>query len=123
MKARLASMRSDDGFTIVEVIIAMMVMGVIMAPLASAFFISIGTTKSATQNVTNSDDAQLLSAFFVDDVSSADSVSQHTTCGGAHTVVQFRWTDGAIERRVAYAWTEDAATENNLHVSPVYQLS
>ena len=116
-------LRSDDGFTILELVIAMMIMGVVLAPLATAFFVTVGSSKTASQRVTNSDDAQLMSAFFADDVSSADTVSKATTCGGASTVVQLAWTDGAIDRKVAYASVEDTAAESELHVSPVYRLN
>ncbi|MFL6238894.1 MAG: prepilin-type N-terminal cleavage/methylation domain-containing protein [Actinomycetes bacterium] len=121
---RLAAPRANDhGFTMLELIIAMMIMGIILAPLASAFFLAVGTTKTSAQTVKDSADAQLLSSFFADDVASSDTVSRLTGCGGANTVVQFHWVDGAIDRTVAYAWTRDPATEAELNVTPVYRLS
>lgn len=113
----------DDGFTILELIIAMLIMGVVLAPLATAFFITVGTTKTTSQTVKDSSDAQLLSSFFADDVASADTVSRATSCGGANTVVQLQWIDGAITRQVAYVTVEDTATETELHVAPVYRLN
>lgn len=94
--------RRDDGFTAIELIIAMMVMLIIIVPITSSFILGMRTTTGGLQDTTNSSDAQVLSAFFDTDVTSAESVATSGSCGGAGTVLQLGWTDGGVPVVVAY---------------------
>src|SRR2546430_1546620 len=120
LRARCAG---DGGFTLIEVVIVMIILGIIIAPLASAFYLGIGTATTSGQDVGNSADAQVLSAFFADDVASANAVSTDAACGGNNTVIQFRWQDGTLERRVAYTVSADSGAAGSLHVASAYQLT
>src|SRR5690349_12332048 len=70
-----AALRRESGFTAIELVIATVILGIIMLPLASAFILSIGTTREANQRTQNSSDAQIFSTYFSTDVASADSVA------------------------------------------------
>jgi prepilin-type N-terminal cleavage/methylation domain-containing protein len=113
----------DDGFTLVELLIAMVILGVIMAPLVTSFVLGLGTAVQAQQDLTNTTDVQAFSAFFTDDVASSDTVKTGTTsCGGADTVVQLAWKDGARNRAAAYVAQVDADMQADLNRSPVYRM-
>lgn len=108
--------------TIIELLIAMMILTVLIAPLATSFVIGLTTTQRTDQDVTNSADAQLLTLYFDSDVASSEKVTTSTTCGGSGTVVQFEWNDGSSSQLAAYRTTRDAAAETVLSVPSVYRL-
>src|SRR4051812_35114190 len=118
--------RNDDGFTIVELLISMGILGIIITPLATAFFIGLGTFKTTDADIANSSDAQVASLFFSDDAASADSVATNADCGSSSDgdpVVQFNWQDGSISRRVAYRLATDASAAADLQVGTAYRLN
>lgn len=108
--------RQDDGFTITELMIAMLIMGIITVPLVSAFVLGLTTTGRGIQDATNSSDAQLLGSFFEPDISNAETVSVSGTCGtGDASVLQANWLDGANSMTVSY-WTYPDVTDTGLAV-------
>ena len=114
--------RPDDGMTIIELLIAMMILTILIAPLATSFVIGLTTTQRTDQDVTNSADAQLLTLYFDSDVASSEQVTTSTACGGSGTVVQFEWNDGSSSQLAAYRTTRDAAAETALGAPSVYRL-
>lgn len=122
--------QGEQGLTIIEVLIAMMLMLLIMAPLSVAFIVGLSTTRSSEQDAGNSSDAQLLAAFFDIDVSSAETVTTNPlamSCGGEGGVLQLRWTVGsglsAVDQHVTYRAVADADRQAFLQLpTPVYRL-
>ena len=111
--------RRDAGFTLMEMLIAITILGVITVPLVSAFALGLGQTRSSNQTVTNSADAQLLASFFPSDIASAANVNTTGSCGSgplATTVIQLDNGVGATPRFVAYVATESADSEAQLHL-------
>jgi prepilin-type N-terminal cleavage/methylation domain-containing protein len=109
-----ARTRSDDqGFTLIEVLVAIVLMGIITAPLANVVIQFMGLSDLTTARVEESNDAQIAGAYFAQDVSSigtrdaADNLLQSVEtaapygtglypCGVTGTpnaVVRFAWDD------------------------------
>lgn len=106
---------ADAGTTLVEVLIAILVMTVIIVPLTGAFVLGLARSTASLQDAGNSADTQVLAAFFETDVAQALSVSTSTTCGtgpGRTVLLALTWTDGSAQT-VSYVAEEDpeAATE------------
>jgi type II secretory pathway pseudopilin PulG len=114
--------RSDDGFTVIELLIAMVLMILLLAPLATSFALGLGTTHATERDTVNSADAQILSAFFDIDVSSSKTVDVTSSCGGSGTVLALRWDDGG-QQEAAYVATLDPDRRTELQLSvPIYKL-
>jgi type II secretory pathway pseudopilin PulG len=115
--------RDESGFTVVELVIAMLIMLVIIVPLVGSFVLGIQTGLGSQQDVTNSADAQLVGYYFDADVASAESVAPTSpTCGGTGSVLELTWTDGATVK-VVYRAVIDAARQAELHLTtPIYRL-
>lgn len=113
----------DDGFTVIELVIAMMIMLIITVPLVASFAVGVRTALGSQQDVSNSADTQLLAYYFDIDVANADTVSSTSSgCGGTGSVLQLSWTDGGSQT-VAYRSVADAARQAELNVtSTVYRL-
>ena len=99
----------DSGTTLIEVLIAIMVMAVIIVPLTGAFVLGVARTTASLQDAGSSADTQVLATFFETDVAQALSVSTATTCGagpGRTVLVALTWVD-AGSQTVAYVAAED----------------
>lgn len=113
----------EDGFTVIELLIAMLIMIVIMTPLATAFVLGLATTRNGEEDAANSSDAQLLASFLDIDVASAETVATTSNCGGPDSVLEMSWTDGALKQYVAYRAVADPARQTELRLTtPVYDL-
>lgn len=105
----------DSGTTLIEVLVAIMVMAIIIVPLTGAFVLGVARTTASLQDAGNSADTQVLATFFETDVAQAVSISTTTTCGagvGRTVLLALSWVDGTSQT-VAYVAEEDpgAASE------------
>ncbi len=89
---------TDEGMTLVELLVAILVLGIIIAPLTMALVFGLGTTTATVQRTSDSSGAQLLSSYLVTDVHSADEVwtPEHPTplgvrCGNSDTRLELQW--------------------------------
>lgn len=114
----------DEGFTLVELLLAISIMLVIIVPLASSFILGIGTANGGLQDTTNTVDAQILAGFFDTDVASAETASTSSSCGTSGTaVLGLLWHDGTKVVTVAYRAVADAAKQAELNVTtPIDRL-
>lgn len=114
---------ADEGFTVIELLIAIMIMLIILTPLVASFVVGTKVALGSQQDVNNSADAQLLGYFFDIDVASAASVAPTSGgCGGAGSALELRWTDGGSQV-VAYRAIADATRQTELQQSTtVYRL-
>ncbi|QKV72959.1 prepilin-type N-terminal cleavage/methylation domain-containing protein [Amycolatopsis sp. Hca4] len=64
----MLSRRSDAGFTLVELLIVVVILGVVVAPVANAVIVSIRNTDATSARLAVSHDAQQSAAFFAQDV-------------------------------------------------------
>lgn len=122
MKRRLdSSSEAQAGFTLIELVISMLILGMIIAPLASAFTLNFQTTTEAKQRVSNSADAQLLTSFFSDDVASSEKVDTTAAgCAGGSPTLELPRADGTL---IDYLVTPNTDAQTELNVSPVYQIT
>lgn len=118
-------MRDEDGFTLIEMVIAVMVLGVVIASIAMGMIVMFRTTEETTQRLSESPDLQIAAAYFGSDVQSAQSFTG--TCGsppaGSTTLVTLSWIDPGADpasgagagdtTRVASYVLSDGATQND----------
>jgi prepilin-type N-terminal cleavage/methylation domain-containing protein len=125
MRRLRARYEQDAGFTAVEMVIAMLILGIIIVPLLSSYVLGIGTVAQSNATTNDSADTQNLSSFFVNDVASAYRASTAGGCG-SDTVVKFelgKAGSNASPFYVAYGATEDGGAEASQHISPIYNLT
>ena len=86
-----------------EVLVAVAILGIIATALASAFVTSAKSSAQTSQRFDESHDAQILSAYFANDVQSANTVSTtSTSCGGGQADLLVSFTNG--DGTVKYTW-------------------
>ncbi len=70
MRSRLVAARTDGGFTLVEMMIVISMLGFIMAALAGTFMFMLKQTSDTQTRMEVSSDAQIATAYFADDMAS-----------------------------------------------------
>jgi prepilin-type N-terminal cleavage/methylation domain-containing protein len=100
------SSRADDGFTLIEVLVSISILGVIMVVLCTAVIMGLRSTTDANVKFDQSNTAEFVNLHFTGDVQGADVVSVDnaaSSCGGA---AELKLTSpSATDRIVAYAVT------------------
>ena len=95
---------SEEGFTLSELMIVIAITAIIVAVIATAMTASVKTTTSAQSRTDRSNDAQLVSAYWVSDAANASTVSTSSVpVGGCELtglaspslVAGFTWSDAA----------------------------
>jgi prepilin-type N-terminal cleavage/methylation domain-containing protein len=129
----------DDGLTLIEVLIVVVILGVIVAPLTAGIIAFLRNTDATTNRMAESHDAQIASAYFAQDVQNigvrnwtaapyptAQSIELNAPaagglypCGsGSNALVRFAWDDPAVGppgvRRVSYV-VQVVGSERQLH--------
>jgi prepilin-type N-terminal cleavage/methylation domain-containing protein len=105
--------RRDDGFTLVELLIAVAALGILLPSIAATFYIGLKTTDETNRRFLDSHDVQSAAAFVNSDVQNAQlvSVNNTTTCTSASYApssagLYLAWTDkangGAVSHQVNY---------------------
>jgi prepilin-type N-terminal cleavage/methylation domain-containing protein len=87
----------DDGFTLVELLVAFVILGILIVPLAGSVITSLTAVDRAQQRTSDSSDAQVLGLYFSSDVQSSHVVGTASACGtpGATPVLRLSWVDPA----------------------------
>src|SRR5689334_1254760 len=86
--------RSERGFTLIELIVAITILTIIGAAITESLIIGLRTTDNTNTRLGASSDAGLLATYFGSDAQSASDVStSDTACGGVVPVVRLLWTD------------------------------
>jgi prepilin-type N-terminal cleavage/methylation domain-containing protein len=89
MQARFPVLRREDGFTLPELIIGIVIVGGLMGAIGGALIVSLRTTDVTSARFSESHDTQIASAYLAKDVQSASGgVAQPPTsanCNGAGT--------------------------------------
>lgn len=87
--------RNDAGFTLPELLITIVILGVIMFALSEAFIAVLKSNQTTTDRLGQSHDAQLVANYLVQDAQSADGTGVSTTalCGqSGSSALSLRWT-------------------------------
>jgi prepilin-type N-terminal cleavage/methylation domain-containing protein len=84
------SRRNDDGVSLVELLVAISIMGVVMAALGAALFTGMRTTRDTTTSLGQSNAELLVSTWVTKDVQAADAVKTGVTsaCGNQPAVIE-----------------------------------
>lgn len=89
--------RDEVGFTLVELLIAVSILGVVISAVAAAMVVGLKTTDDTTTRLSESHDTQISTAYFGGDAQSADNVTGNVadSCAGAGStaLVRFNWSD------------------------------
>jgi prepilin-type N-terminal cleavage/methylation domain-containing protein len=104
MNAR--KLTNEDGVSLIELLVAVSILGVLMTVLASALFVGFGTTRDTHTRLDQSNAEQIVTMYVTKDVQGADTVQSGvvSTCGGPAALETTTRTDpaGAVNVTVAY---------------------
>lgn len=115
-----SSARDEAGFTLVELLIAVTVLGIIIAALGAGFSVGLRTMNDTSNRLSGSNDAQQLGVYLPPDVESAsvavasDTGSGITCTGASNPVLQL--TDGATFNIVYGVRSESGAYQLERYV-------
>jgi prepilin-type N-terminal cleavage/methylation domain-containing protein len=92
--------RNESGFTLIELIIAVVILGIIIVPLTGAIIDGLNTTTEAQSRLSETRSPMFSSVFFADDAQSVDpggiqvgGSSPACPSGGGQNVVSFTWVE------------------------------
>ena len=108
----------EDGFTLIELALVMIIMPLVLGVLFYALFVTLESEAHVSTKVTDSVDSQISSEFYVRDVQSATlvtlsaSAKAPTICGSGTTLlVSLAWPSGSTSTgTVVSYWTESGGT-------------
>ncbi len=117
----IAARQREAGFTLPELMVAIVILGIIMVPLSSAIIVGLLTTGEAHSRLAETQNSVLMSAFWASDVQSADGTvatggTPACTNAGTNlaTVVTFRWADDVSPTNAASYVVRSNGTANYL---------
>jgi prepilin-type N-terminal cleavage/methylation domain-containing protein len=108
----MPNLRDDTGFTLIEVLIAVSILGVIVLALGAAFGVGVRGLDSTSNRLVSSNDAQFVSNYFPPDVQNASSGSTSgiscSDAGTSNSKILLRWpvSDAGAARTIVY-WVKD----------------
>jgi prepilin-type N-terminal cleavage/methylation domain-containing protein len=98
--------RDEGGFTLIELLITMLILPIIMAAIASGLIAVLSIQGSVSNRVSDSGDAQITSANFIQDVQSAELITTDhaaSKCGPGAQLLGLQWTSGGATVVITYA--------------------
>ena len=98
--------RDEHGFTLPELVLAVVILGTIIGVVAEGLSTSLRVTQDADRRIAESADVQLLASWLPGDVQSAvggvTPAASTCTAAGDEVVLGLTWTDSGTAKRVAY---------------------
>lgn len=95
-------MTRENGFTLVEVLVVVTILGLVVGVLASSIGVALRTATQVEGMLLVSGDVERLADRFVEDAASAVTVSTAGTCGD-RPFIEFALEDFGVAHRVGYA--------------------
>lgn len=88
---------ADGGFTLVELLLAVSILGIVIAPIGLAMMTSLSIIGRSEQRFTDSRSSLIAAAYFSSDVASARTIltNDPAACGGGTAVISLSWADAA----------------------------
>lgn len=80
-----APWKAAEGFTLIELVVAVSILGIVMAAACAAMLAAVKTNEEAGQRLDASNDLQYAATWFAEDIASANTVTPHAAavCGAA----------------------------------------
>jgi prepilin-type N-terminal cleavage/methylation domain-containing protein len=87
----------EDGFTLVELMVAIAILAIIAAPLSMAFTTGLRFLGRSDEKLNDSRSSLISAAYFAGDVASANAIvpDDSSACGGGSAVVSFDSSDAS----------------------------
>jgi prepilin-type N-terminal cleavage/methylation domain-containing protein len=126
--------RSDAGFTLPELLVAIVLGGLVVSAVSAALIAALGNTATSADRMASSQNANLLSIYFTRDIASATDVLPRTRSGPCLTsraCVRLRWFEteyeGGAEVRTrtyqaVYAVVADRSRGNGFALQRTYRV-
>jgi prepilin-type N-terminal cleavage/methylation domain-containing protein len=116
------SERRDGGFTLVELLLGITILGIIMVPLSMGFITGLRFIGHSDEKFNDSRSALITAAYFAGDVASANTVvpDDATACGGGSAIVSFMSSDAssgvgaATTNKASYVFDSSDPTNKRL---------
>jgi prepilin-type N-terminal cleavage/methylation domain-containing protein len=96
MKRAARRAHGEEGFTLPELIMAIAILAIIIAPLSLALITGLRVVGKADEKYNDSRGSLISAAYFANDVSNANTITKGASagCGGSGApIVSFAWTD------------------------------
>jgi prepilin-type N-terminal cleavage/methylation domain-containing protein len=119
--------RGEEGFTLPELIMAIAILAIIVAPLSLALITGLRVVGKADQKYTDSRGSLISAAYFANDVSNANTITKGVSspCGsGGTAIVSFAWSDAnnnssasstpTVNNKVTYTFDTSDSTNRRL---------
>lgn len=111
---RLAVRRGDEGMTLIELLVTLLILPLVIGGLAFGLVAVFSLQSSVTGRITDSGDAQTLSASFSKDVQSAQWITDYPTpmCGTGVQLLALEWgsAPGGYLNYVSYDSQQNGST-------------
>jgi prepilin-type N-terminal cleavage/methylation domain-containing protein len=114
--------RRQDGFTLVELLVAIAILAVIAAPLSMGLITGLRFLGRTDEKFNDSRSSLISAAYFASDVAGANTIvkTDPTACGGGTAVVSFDSSDAsagfgaAVNIEASYVYDSSVSTNKRL---------
>ena len=101
LRARFRAARVEDGFTLVELMMAIAIIAIVIGPVTMGVIVGLRTSDETASRLAGSNDAQLLSVWLPGDIQSAGNQSgdvvatptANTECSGINNALRLKWRE------------------------------